>query len=163
MLLQVEHERKQGTPPPCDLTKEKALHDVLLGLIETGVVKSAHDCAEGGFAVAVAECAISELTARQIPRLTGAEIDLSEVFCERVDALLFGEAHSRVIITTSEAEVGAAVERAKLLGVPAQRIGTVTGDDTLGIKVADGSFTWKLSDLHNKWWNSIASLMDRDL
>ena len=163
VLLQVEHERKQGTPPPCDLTKEKALHDVLLGLIETGVVKSAHDCAEGGFAVAVAECAISELTVRQIPRLTGAEIDLSEVFCERVDALLFGEAHGRVIITTSEAEVGAAVERAKLLGVPAQRIGTVTGDDTLGIKVADGSFTWKLSDLHNKWWNSIASLMDRDL
>ena len=131
VLLQVEHERKQGTPPPCDLTKEKALQDVLLGLIETGVVKSAHDCAEGGFAVAVAECAISELTARQIPRLTGAEIDLSEVFCERVDALLFGEAHGRVIITTSEAEVGAAVERAKLLGVPAQRIGTVTGDDTV--------------------------------
>ena len=91
------------------------------------------------------------------------EIDLSEVFCERVDALLFGEAHGRVIITTSEAEVDAAVERAKLLGVPAQRIGTVTGADMLSIKVADGSFTWKLSDLHNKWWNSIASLMDRDL
>ena len=113
-LLQVEHGRKEGTPPPCDLAKEKTLHDALLGLIETDVVKSAHDCAEGGLAVAAAECAISELTARQTPRLTGAEIDLSDVKSERVDALLYGEAHGRVIITTSEAEAGAAIERPPL-------------------------------------------------
>ena len=88
----------------------KDLHDALLGLIETGVVK-AHDCAEGGLAAALAECAISELTARQTPRLTGAEIDLSEAECERLDALLYGEAHGCVIISTSEAEAGAAGSR----------------------------------------------------
>ena len=160
-LLQVEHGRKEGTPPPCDLAKEKTLHDALLGLIETGVVKSAHDCAEGGLAVALAECAISELTARQTPRLTGAEIDLSEAECERLDALLYGEAHGRVIITTSEAEAGAAVDRAKLLGVPATRIGSVTGGDTLDFKAGDNSLSWKLSDLHDVWWNAIARVMDK--
>ncbi|MGB1725994.1 MAG: AIR synthase-related protein, partial [Limisphaerales bacterium] len=160
-LLQVEHERKEGTPPPCALAREKTLHDALLGLIETGVVKSAHDCAEGGLAVALAECAISELTARQTPRLTGAEIDLSEAECERLDALLYGEAHGRVIITTSEAEAGAAVDRAKLLGVPSARIGTVTGSDTLDVKAGDNSLSWNLSDLHDVWWNTIARVMDK--
>ena len=160
-LLQVEHGRKEGTPPPCDLAKEKTLHNALLGLIETGVVKSAHDCAEGGLAVAAAECAISELTARQTPRLTGAEIDLSDVKSERVDALLYGEAHGRVIITTSEVEAGAAIERAMLIGVPAQRIGTVTAGETLDIGVGDTSLSWKLSDLHDVWWNTIARAMDR--
>ena len=160
-LLQVEHSRKEGTPPPCDLAKEKTLHNALLGLIETGVVKSAHDCAEGGLAVAAAECAISELTARQTPRLTGAEIDLSDVKSERVDALLYGEAHGRVIITTSEVEAGAAIERAMLIGVPAQRIGTVTAGETLDIGVGDTSLSWKLSDLHDVWWNTIARTMDK--
>ena len=159
-LLQVEHGKKEGTPPPCDLKKEKVLHDALLGLIETGVVKSAHDCAEGGLAVALAECAISELTARQSPRLTGADLDLSDIECSRIDALLFGENHGRVIITTSEAEAGAAVERAKLLGVEAQRIGTVIADETLNIKYSEAIFSWKTKELHNAWWNSIASYMD---
>ena len=160
-LLQVEHGRKEGTPPPCDLAKEKTLHDALLGLIETGVVKSAHDCAEGGLAVALAECAISELTARQTPRLTGAEIDLSEVETDRVDALLYGEAHGRVIITTSEAEAGAAVDRAKLLGVPAQRIGTVTGNEQLCIKAGENRLNWELTTLHDVWWNTIARTMEK--
>ena len=73
--MQVEYDKKEGTPPPCDLEKEKLLQDAMLGLIETGAVKSAHDCSEGGLAVALAECAISELTARQSPNLTGADLD----------------------------------------------------------------------------------------
>ena len=148
-------------PTPLEDLPRTFANQSLLGLIETGVVKSAHDCAEGGLAVAAAECAVSELTARQTPRLTGAEIDLSDVKSERVDALLYGEAHGRVIITTSEAEAGAAIERAILIGVPAQRIGTVTAGETLDIGVGDTSLSWKLSDLHDVWWNTIARAMDK--
>ena len=159
-LLQVEHSLKEGTPPPCDLAKESALHDALLGLIETGVVKSAHDCAEGGLTVALAECCISQLTARNTARLTGASIDLEGIDCARFDALLYGESHGRVVITTAEAEAGAAVERAKLLGVPAARIGTVTGGDTLDIASGETHLSWQLSELHDVWWNTIARAME---
>ena len=160
-LLQVEHSLKEGTPPPCDLAKESALHDALLGLIETGVVISAHDCAEGGLTVALAECCISQLTARNTARLTGASIDLEGIDCARFDALLFGESHGRVVITTAEAAAGAAVERAKLLGVPAARVGTVTGGDTLDIVSGETHLSWQLSELHDVWWNTIARAMEQ--
>ncbi len=160
-LLQIEHGRKEGTPPPCDLARESVLHDALLGLIATGAVKSAHDCAEGGLAVALAECCISQLTARNTPRLTGASLDLGGLDGVRVDALLFGESHGRVVITTSEAEAGAAIERAKLLGVPAARIGIVNGGETLDIVIGETHFSWELIELHDVWWNTIARAMEQ--
>ena len=160
-LLQIEHGRKEGTPPPCDLARESVLHDALLGLIATGAVKSAHDCAEGGLAVALAECCISQLTARNTPRLTGASLDLGGLDGVRVDALLFGESHGRVVITTSEAEAGAAIERARLLGVPAARIGIVNGGETLDIVIGETHFSWELIELHDVWWNTIARAMEQ--
>jgi phosphoribosylformylglycinamidine synthase II len=57
----------------------KTLHTTLLGLIQSGLVKSAHDCSEGGLAVCLAESCISQLVARETPRLIGAQIDLSVV------------------------------------------------------------------------------------
>ena len=160
-LLQVEHGCKKGKPPPCDLAKESALHDALLGLIATGAVKSAHDCAEGGLAVALAECCISQLTARRTPQLTGASLDLGELGGARVDALLFGESHGRVVITTSEAEAGAAIERVGLLGVPATRLGAVTGGSTLDIEAGETHLSWQLNELHDVWWNTIARVMEQ--
>ena len=96
--LQRIHGLKTGTPPRCDLEKEKELHLALRALIHSGVVKSAHDCSEGGLAVALAESCISQQIARETPRLIGAQVDLHDAgsdSCEaralRLDALLFGE------------------------------------------------------------------------
>jgi hypothetical protein len=75
--LQVVHGQKTGTPPRCDLETEKTLHTTLLGLIQSGLVKSAHDCSEGGLAVTLAESCISQIVGRNTPRLIGAEVDLS--------------------------------------------------------------------------------------
>jgi len=156
--LQVAHETKSGQPPRCNLGTERTLGTTLLGLIQSDLVKSAHDCAEGGLAVALAECTFSELEARNTPRFLGAEIDLSAVEDFRLDALLFGESHGRVIITTSELDAVKAVERAKLLGVPAQRIGTVGGKQ-LKLKTPTGEHAWEVAGLHDLWWNSIGNAM----
>src|SRR5208283_1805107 len=75
--LQVIHGQKNGSPPRCDLEVAKTLHTTLIGLIQSGLVKSAHDCSEGGLAVALAESCISQIIARDTPRLIGATIDLS--------------------------------------------------------------------------------------
>ncbi len=174
--LQVVHGKKTGTPPRCDLEAARTLHTTLLGLIQSGLVKSAHDCSEGGMAVCLAESCISRLVARETPGLIGAQVDLSKVgqasspqekevgdrleACPtlRLDALLFGETQSRVVITCKPLDVVKVVERTKLMGVPAVQIGKV-GGDKLAIKTANGEFSVSVAELHDLWWNSIARAM----
>ncbi len=156
--LQRIHGKKTGTPPRCDLVKEKTLHETLLGLIHSGLVKSAHDCSEGGLAVTIAESCISQNVARETPRLIGAQIDLTEFKDIRLDALLFGESQSRVVISVKPLDAAKVIERAKIMGASATKIGTVGGSD-LKVKTAANEFSAPLAELHDLWWNSIHRLM----
>ncbi len=164
------HGQKTGSPPRCDLETAKTLHTTLLGLIQSGLVKSAHDCSDGGLAVALAESCISQLIARETPRLIGAMIDLTNREGQpvadpningdddtpslpkiRLDALLFGETQSRIVISCKPLDAVKVVERAKLMGVPAMQIGKV-GGDKLSVKTANSEFSAPLTDLHDAWW-----------
>ncbi len=156
--LRLAHDLKTGTPPVCNLKHEKTLHDTVRELIKKGLLKSAHDCSEGGLSVALAECCISQQEARNTPRLIGADIDLSSAAASRLDALLFGEAQSRVVVTTSANQADAVLKLAASLGVKASRIGRV-GGSSLKIATAKGQWTWNLAELHDLWWNSIANAM----
>jgi len=163
--LQVIHGQKNGAPPRCDLETARTLHTTLLGLIQSGLVQSAHDCSEGGLAVCLAESCISQLVARETPRLIGAQIDLSAVAAPRenaaacrLDALLFGETQSRVVVTCKPLDAVKVIERAKLLGVSAAPLGIV-GGDKLVVKTAAGEFSAPVAELHDVWWNSIARAM----
>jgi phosphoribosylformylglycinamidine synthase II len=156
--LQVIHGKKTGSPPRCVLETAKTLHTTLLGLIQSSLVKSAHDCSDGGLAVALAESCISQLIARETPRLIGATIDLSSSKDIRLDVLLFGEAQSRIVISCNPLDAVKVVERAKLMDVPAIQIGKV-GGDKLMMKTANGEFSAPLTELHDAWWNSIARAM----
>jgi phosphoribosylformylglycinamidine synthase len=159
--LQVLHGLKTGTPPRCDLESARTLHSALLGLIQSGLIRSAHDCSEGGLAVCLAECCISQCIARNTPRLIGARVDLSgPAFARapRLDALLFGETQNRVVVTCAPLDAVKVVERAKLMGVPAARIGTV-GGDTLTVKTPQGECAAPVHALHDTWWNAIARAM----
>src|SRR5690606_16041969 len=60
-----------GAPPQVNLEGEKQLIDALLEGIRSGKVRSAHDCSEGGLAVALAECCVADRT-----QPMGAMIDL---------------------------------------------------------------------------------------
>jgi phosphoribosylformylglycinamidine synthase len=156
--LQCLHGLKTGTPPRCDLEAERQLHHAVRGFIECGLIKSAHDCSEGGLAVALAESCISQQIARNTPRLIGAQIDLSFAAATRLEALLFGETQGRVVISVAPDDVVKVVERAKILELPAAKIGTVGGAD-LSIKIPDTEVKAPVAELHDLWWNAIARAM----
>jgi phosphoribosylformylglycinamidine synthase len=120
----------------------------------------------------LAESCISQLIGRETPRLIGAQVDLSQVGRAvpsaprlggdtepyRLDALLFGETQSRVVISCAPLDAVKVVERAKLMGVPAVQIGSV-GGDKLTIKTNTGEFSTTVAELHDLWWNAIARAM----
>jgi phosphoribosylformylglycinamidine synthase len=156
--LQVMHKTKSGTPPRCDLSWEKRIHDTLLTLIRSGKIRSAHDCSEGGLAVALAECCISEQVARETPRLKGASLDLTSVPCSRLDALLFGETQGRIVVSCKPADSEGLAAMAKQAGVPFVKLGKVTGSG-LQIQTSQGTLAAPSEELHDLWWNAIGRLM----
>jgi phosphoribosylformylglycinamidine synthase len=121
-------------------------------------VKSAHDCSEGGLAVALAESCISHQIARDTPALIGAQIDLSAFAGARLDALLFGEAQGRIVISVAPADAIKVLERARIMEVSATRLGVVGGAD-LSIKTTSAELRWPVTELHGLWWNAIAQAM----
>jgi phosphoribosylformylglycinamidine synthase len=123
---------ERGTPPFVDLDKEAALHAFALSAIQSGLINSAHDCSEGGFAVAIAESCI---TCEDF--ILGAEVTLSDRKIRR-DALLFGESQSRVLVTVSNEKLPDLKKLAAKHHVPLEVIGQV-GGDRLRISVYDSA------------------------
>ncbi len=120
--LRVIHNREQGSPPHLSLEAERALQACVLKLIQDGFISSAHDCSDGGLAVALAECCVSDPAQR-----LGAVVKLQANGMRR-DGLLFGESQSRVIISTDADNAEAVLQAASGAGVPATEIGTIGGD-----------------------------------
>jgi phosphoribosylformylglycinamidine synthase len=142
-----------GMPPRCDLERERATIDALLEAIAAGLVHSAHDCSEGGLAVALAECAIGNAE-----RFVGAEVALDEWGDLPLRALLFGEAQARIVVSTPEPQ--RVLEVAARHGVPAHTIGKVRpGSDTLSITAAGRTMDAPLARLARAYHDAIPRLM----
>ena len=101
--------------PTLDLEAEARLQRGLVELVRDGLVRSAHDCADGGLAVALAECCI----------IGGLGFRGEASIGGRWDAALFGEAPSRVVVSTVPGLAEALTQRAQEVGVPLVRLGTV--------------------------------------
>ena len=151
LYLREIHGLKRGRPPELDLDREKKLHAAVRAAIRAGHVRSAHDLAEGGLLVAVAECAIGGAA-----RL-GARITLDLPF-HRADALLLGETQSRALLTAAPDQAEALLALLHSQDVPARRIGAV-GGETLSVHV-DGpnprDLSWPVATLHRLWDESLA-------
>jgi phosphoribosylformylglycinamidine synthase II len=105
-------------PPRVNLVKEKALVELLLTLDENRLIRSAHDLANGGLAVALAESSVSGSAG------IGCHVDLSN-YGSGLDAvaLLFSESQARAIVTCTNGHNDELLLRAKEAGVPARMIG----------------------------------------
>ena len=131
--LKLIHYREQGSPPWLNLDKEKALHTCVHTLIHNSLIQSAHDCSDGGLSVALAECCISG------PSHFGVQVQIPSNR-QRLDAVLFGESPSRVILSVLPERVDQVMKIASDCDVLAVDIGTVEGSQ-LDINVtppADG-------------------------
>jgi len=138
--LKLIHYREQGTPPWLDLDREKAVQQCLLSLIKKGLVKSAHDCSDGGLAVTLVECCVSHPM-----KPIGASIGLHQKGI-RLDALLFGESPSRVVITVAAQHVEHVLNQARECSIPGVSIGQVGGDQlTVAVLSESGSETSSIS------------------
>ncbi|MEP6620570.1 MAG: phosphoribosylformylglycinamidine synthase subunit PurL [bacterium] len=153
--LQRIHGVVAGAPPHCDLDAERVLIDALLEAIKAGVVRSAHDCADGGLAVALAECVMMD---RANP--TGAFVDLTPWSGLPTRALLFGEAQGRVIVSTAHPDQVMATAAAH--GVPAAVIGTVRSNNgLLSVKIGERRIDVSVGQLADSYHEAIPRIMQR--
>lgn len=149
--LKVMFGRKEGLPPRLDYDRELSIQDAVRALIQMGLVKSAHDCSEGGLAVALAECCFSEKGIR------GIQVDLGNTGL-RLDTLLFNETQSRIVISVSKANAAAALSLLEWRKIPACNIGIVFGDQ-LTIRANGAEISSPVAELMGAWENSIPACM----
>jgi phosphoribosylformylglycinamidine synthase len=114
-----------GYPPELDLEEEATLQRALVALIQAGVVESAHDCADGGLAVALVESALplSVGLSVKLPKQQGA-----------LEFLLFAEDASRVVISCDPIRLPRIQQVAEEYGIFADVLGE-TGSDRIEISV----------------------------
>ncbi|HLW47523.1 MAG TPA: phosphoribosylformylglycinamidine synthase subunit PurL [bacterium] len=115
--LELIHGRVAGRLPTPDLPAVARTIRCVRDAVAEGLVVSAHDCAEGGIAVALAECCM--------PSRIGARVALPAA--GRHDAVLFGEAIGRVVVSVRPDGITKLLEFARRFDVPVQVIGTVGG------------------------------------
>jgi phosphoribosylformylglycinamidine synthase len=101
-----------AAPPRVDLDREGALVEFFFAAYEHRLIRSAHDIANGGLAIALAECSMDGI---------GCHIELADHADVDAIALLFSESQARAIISTSQSE--AVLQLAQQHGLPAMRIG----------------------------------------
>lgn len=123
------HNTIAGRPPLVDFDLEKQVQAVCREGIRAGVIRSAHDSAEGGVTVALAECAIAGNL--------GAEINLAPGESDRLDTLLFAEGGARIIVTVApdQTQTWEATLTEKLSGYW-QILGTVSEGDDFTVAIA---------------------------
>jgi phosphoribosylformylglycinamidine synthase len=145
------HGRKEGAPPALDFDKEIAIHQALLGLIRKGLVRSAHDCSEGGLAVTLAESCFGTRF--------GATVDLGDTD-QRPDVVLFNETQGRIVISVSPSDKAAVEAELSRSGVPFRAIGVVTAQADLSITAGASVFAWPVATLNETFESAIPSLME---
>jgi phosphoribosylformylglycinamidine synthase len=144
-----------GRPPACDLQAEARLIEALLEAMADGTISSAHDCSDGGLAVALAECCLMDEDA-----IRGARVDLSRWSALPVRTLLFGEAQGRVIVSTPDPAAVLAI--AARHNVPAAEIGTVgEAGDPLRITIGAQQYESPVSRFASAYHGAIPAMMSR--
>lgn len=138
----------QHSPAPYfDLEEEYAMQQQLSNTIESGVIRSAHDCAEGGLFIALMESG-------QHQNL-GFDISISAEM--RADALLFGETQGRVVVSVKPADTPAFEEKMKNSTISWRKLGEVTRGPIL----VNGQDFGHINQYRELYENALEKLIDK--
>jgi phosphoribosylformylglycinamidine synthase len=144
-----------GIVPEIDLDLEKRIQQTCLKLADKFLLKSAHDCSDGGLAVAITESCFSSLNRKSV----GAEIDLKD---ENLDAAvhLFGESPSRIIISFAPEKLSEIEAICAETNSPFTVIGKVAGED-LKIKInGEEIVSASVAELETAWKFSLENQLE---
>jgi phosphoribosylformylglycinamidine synthase II len=147
--LKIAYDRVAGRPPEIDLDAERGLQVLVVALADEALLRSAHDCSDGGLAVTLAECTFDTGG-------TGVTASISSVDASRSAALnrvaaLFGESASRVVVSAAPGDADAVLMRARAAGVAACVIGRtggarvtidVDGERAIDVPVVEAERVW---------------------
>ena len=164
--LKVVHSLVRGRPAPVDLAMERAVQRLVIDGIRGGLVRSAHDCADGGLAVTLAECAfdtggIGLTVDLAVPR-AGSAAGQDRAWA--VMSALFGEGPSRIVVSIEKRQVATLLARAAEVGVPAREIGmtggsrivmTVDGQPAIDVGVNEAETIWSTA-LESRFRRAVA-------
>jgi phosphoribosylformylglycinamidine synthase len=149
--------RSAGKVPVLDLDRELAVQKACLGAAEAGLLQSAHDCADGGIAVAIAELCFSSLGREAI----GADVDLEGTLDPAT--LLFSESPSRIVVSFNSAEADAVREIAERNNAPFVILGRV-GGERLTINVNGNEVVaTEVSELEAAWRGALSGKLQAEV
>ncbi|HEX2166619.1 MAG TPA: phosphoribosylformylglycinamidine synthase subunit PurL, partial [Longimicrobiales bacterium] len=153
--LKVVHGVVAGDAPAVDLESERRLQELVLSLNESGLLHSAHDCADGGLAVCLAESAIASGPMRGVSVSLDDDLDPA--------ALLFGEAQGRIVVSCAAEDAERVIAAARGMDVPAQVIGSVgAAAGTFDVRTRAGAdIALSVGSLHEVHSTAIPRLMER--
>jgi phosphoribosylformylglycinamidine synthase len=167
-FLKVCHGKKIGPPPHVDLAHEIEIQNAVRSLIRAGLVKSAHDCSEGGLAIALAESCFNpkkrfgaEIDCSRRPLGDANDIPTRNASQSEAATILFNESQSRIIISIAPENLEKTMSILRDSSVAFLQLGKVGGDE-LRIQVNDQKLAWPIADLYDDWWNSIRRLVESD-
>ena len=154
--LYAVHGKVRGQPD-IDMELEGRVQALCRRLITDGVARSAHDCSDGGFAVALAECCIlgdGRLGGGGAVGFTASDA-FAESIPERWDAALFGEAPSRILVAIEPTRLPGLLDAASDANVPTAVIGE-TGGGRLRI---GGLVDLPVAELADAWSGGLSEVL----
>ena len=170
--LKICYGMKKGPSPRVNLGLEIKVQNVVRDLICQGLVKSAHDCSEGGLAVALAECCFNteglfgaevDLCSRQPPGDAAhvSLVDQRSASQNEAATALFNESQSRVVISVAQKHLETALSILRDRGVSFQHLGKVASEE-LSIRVNNETFRWPIAGLYDDWFNAIRRAVEEE-
>jgi phosphoribosylformylglycinamidine synthase len=153
-----------GSVPKIDLKTEVAVQTVCLEAAEAGLLRSAHDCSDGGLAVALAECCFSSLNRDAI----GANVSLPKTLSDTplnspTSTTLFSETPSRIIISFPESSREAIEGLAERKDCPLTIIGRVGGDQLQISAGEDEAISANVRELESVWRGSLSKKLEAEV